>query len=105
MSVSDNTKIEKKFDLNSWLQETAEVIDNADQTQLNEIQSRLQSLFKRTCSQNECGDRETKLYYCSNCKCTHPVCKEHFKYVNQRFCLVCEKLAITRRWSTPYPQL
>ena len=105
MSVSDNTKIEKKFDLNSWLQETADVIDNADQTQLTEIQTRLQSLFNRTCSQNECGDRETKLYYCSHCKCTHPVCKKHFIHVNQRLCLVCNEVAITRRWCTPYPQL
>lgn len=103
MSESNNTKIEKKFDLDSWLQETADVLVNADKAQLDEIQRRLQTLSKRNCSQSECDSRDTKLYYCSNCKCTHPVCKKHFHRVNQRLCLVCDEIAITRRWCTPYP--
>ena len=105
MTPTEHTKIEKNFNFQGWLKQTADIMLNADTTQLDEIQRRLQTLLKRNCSHSECDSRDTKLYYCSNCKCTHPVCKEHFKYVNQRFCLVCEKLAITRRWSTPYPQL
>ena len=104
MSTTEQTKKEKNFNLDSWLQETADIINNTDKTELTEIQTRLQSLLKRQCSQNECDSRETKLYYCSNCKRTHPVCKKHFQYVNQRICLVCNDIAITRRWCTPYPQ-
>ena len=63
MSESNNTKIEKKFDLDSWLQETADVMLNADKTQLDEIQRRLQTLLKRSCSQSECDSRETKARY------------------------------------------
>ena len=105
MSPNDHTKIEKNNNFQTWIKQTADVMLNADKTQLDEIQRYLQSLLKRNCGHNECDSRETKLYYCSNCKCTHPVCKEHFKYVNQRLCLVCDKVAITRRWSTPFPQV
>ena len=103
MSSTEHTKREKKY--KNWLQQTAGVMLNADEKHLAQIQNRLQSFLKRVCSHTECESRETKLYYCSNCKGTHPVCKKHFKYVNQRLCLVCDKVAITRRWSTPYPQL
>ena len=104
MAPTDHINIEKNSNFQAWLKQTADVMLNADKKQLNEIQRHLQSLLKRNCSRNECDSRETKLYYCSHCKCTHPVCKDHFKYVNQRLCLVCDKLAISRRWSTPYPQ-
>lgn len=104
MSSTDNTKIEENQNLQAWVKQTAEIMTNADEIELAEIQRRLQSLLKRDCSHGECESRETKLYYCSKCKCTHPVCKLHFQHVNQRLCLVCNELAITRRWSTPYPQ-
>ena len=104
MSPTEHTKTEKNFNFQAWLKQTADVMLNADKTQLDEIQRRLQTLLKRSCSQSECDSRETKLFYRSNCKCTHPVCEEHFKYVNQRLCLVCDEIAITRRWCTPYPK-
>ena len=100
-------EIQKRFQsllYQAWTKHTSDVLLNADMTKLDEIQSRLQSLLKRICSHSDCHSQETKLYYCSHCKCTHPVCNEHFKYVNQRMCLVCNKLAISRRWSTPYPK-
>merc|ERR1712131_517271 len=90
MSPTEKTKTEKNYNFQAWLKQTADVMLNADKMQLAEIQNRLQSLLKRNCSQSECESRDTKLYYCSNCKCTHPVCREHFKFVNQRLCLVCD---------------
>ena len=103
MSGTSHTKVEKK--LKTWLKITSELLHSADEDQLNRISNRLNSFLKRVCSHSDCDDRETKLFYCKNCKATHPVCKKHFKYVNRRLCLVCNKYGITRRWSTPYQQL
>lgn len=103
MSGGNNTKIEKK--LKNWFRITNELFHSADENQLDRISTRLNSFLKRVCSHSDCDDRETKLFYCKNCKATHPVCKKHFKYVNQRLCLVCDEYAITRRWSTPYQKL
>ena len=103
MSGVKNTKIEKK--LKNWFKITTELLQSADENQLDRISNRLSLLLKRVCSHSDCDDRETKLYYCKNCKSTHPVCKTHFKYVNRRLCLVCDEYAITRRWSTPYQKL
>ena len=106
MSESNEiVKIEKNEIFKKWLDQTIELLNTADETQLFQIKKRLDPFIRRSCSLIDCNSKNTKLYYCAYCKTTNPVCSEHFKNVNSRICLVCGKCAITRRWSTPFPEL
>ena len=105
MSDSIMNDTEKTEILKNWLDQTLELLKTADETQLFQIKKRLDPFLRRTCSSVDCRSKNTKLYYCAYCKTTNPVCSDHFKYVNSRICLVCENRAITRRWTTPFPEL
>ena len=108
LNMTESEKIEDKEKnaiFKIWLEQTIEMIRNADEKQLFLIKKRLDPFLRRSCSLIECESKETKLYYCAYCKTTNPVCSDHFKYLNSRICLVCGKRSITRRWTTPFPEL
>ena len=106
MSESDGIDDKEKNKVfKQWLEQTIEMIMHADQAQLFLIKKRLDPFLRRSCSMLDCESKETKLYYCAYCKTTNPVCSDHFKHLNSRICFVCSKRAITRRWSTPFPEL
>ena len=52
----------------------------------------------------DCQNKNVRLYYCSTCDKSYPVCKSHF---NQRqksqICLACGEKSIKRRWTMPVP--
>ena len=52
--------MEKK--IKNWIKTTTELLQSADENQLDRISDRLTVLMKRVCSHSDCGDRETKLY-------------------------------------------
>ena len=97
--------IEKNEIFKTWLDQTIELLKTADETQLFQIKKRLDPFIRRSCSLVDCESKNTKLYYCAYCKTTNPVCSEHFKNLNSRICLVCGNCAITRRWTTPFPEI
>ena len=75
----------------------------------SELNSRLEEdiktnlMKKYTCVDN-CKSTNTVLYYCKNCKQTHPICKRHFSlYYRNKKCAVCGESSITRRWTIPVP--
>ena len=88
-----------------WLDQTMKLLKTADENQFFQIKKRLDPFLRRSCSLVDCESKNTKLYYCAYCKTTNPVCSDHFKNLNSRVCLVCGKCAITRRWTTPFPEL
>ena len=100
-----NNEKEKNEIFKQWLEQTMEMLVSADETQLFQIKKRLDPFLRKKCSLINCESKTTKLYYCAYCKTTNPVCSDHFKNLNSRICLVCGKHAITRRWTTPFPEL
>ena len=106
MNDIEKTKnLEKNEIFKIWLDQTMNLLKTADETQLFQIKKRLDPFLRRSCSLTDCESKNTKLYYCAYCKTTNPVCSEHFKNMNSRVCLVCGKCAITRRWTTPFPEI
>ena len=64
----------------------------------------LKSKDKRHCVVENCGNENLRLYYCSSCDKSHPVCKFHFDQRSKsQICLACGKKAIKRRWTVPLP--
>ena len=105
MSETIMSETEKNTILKTWLDQTMELLKTANETEMFQIKKRLDPFLRRTCSSVDCRSKNTKLYYCAYCKTTNPVCSDHFRNLNSRICLVCEKSAITRRWTTPFPEL
>ena len=53
----------------------------------------------------DCKETNVKLYFCSHCDKSYPVCRRHFKTRQRsKICLVCETKGITRRWTIPLYQ-
>ena len=63
MSDSIMSETEKNEILKNWLDQTMELLKNADEAQLFQIKKRLDPFLRRTCSSVDCRSKNTKRPY------------------------------------------
>ena len=83
------------------LKKIKKIVKTNEET-LNNLISR--TVDERQCVAENCGNGNLRLYYCSSCDKSHPVCKSHFdQRTKSQICLACGEKSIRRRWTVPLP--